>query len=218
VERQKKQNKIVTVIGHKGDGKTVLTELLTVANDKPAIIADPRGQYPTECRRRLSFKNPRQLKLWIYDSTNFKEFYRYKLELICSVDDENFQELAQLVYQMRSVNFVVDEVDMFFSAAATNKNYLYKIVHYGRHNLIDIISTSRRPANISRNLTSQTDIFYFSKLNEPADIKYFKNICGDKYLNAVQNLPKYSFLEVKENGNISMIRTTENEIRLIDKL
>ena len=39
------QNKILTVIGHKGYGKTTLTEKLMIELDKPSIICDPRFQY-----------------------------------------------------------------------------------------------------------------------------------------------------------------------------
>ncbi|MDR2790470.1 MAG: hypothetical protein LBB59_05800 [Campylobacteraceae bacterium] len=63
-----------------------------------------------------------------------------------------------------------------------------------------------------------TDIFYFSRLKEPADIKYFRDICGDEYLQTVQTLKKYSFLEVHENNKISVIYTSENEIKKIDSL
>jgi hypothetical protein len=116
------------------------------------------------------------------------------------------------------LKFVVDEVDMFFNASATSKNYLYKIVHYGRHSLIDLTTTSRRPSNISRNLTSQTDIFYFSKITEPADIQYFMKIVGNKYASIVENLLKYSFLRISENNSVEIVKTTENEIIMIDKL
>ncbi|MDR1976456.1 MAG: hypothetical protein LBQ18_05640 [Campylobacteraceae bacterium] len=134
-------------------------------------------------------------------------FYNFKLELVCKVDDENAQELAKFIdnYIYRA-SICIDEVDMFFNASSTSKNYIYRLIHYGRHKEIDIFSTSRRPANISRNVTSQTDIFYFSQIKEPFDLKYFRDIAGDKYLEKVQSLPPYSFLEAKENLEIRTIK------------
>ncbi|MDA8340342.1 MAG: hypothetical protein M0Z70_13665, partial [Nitrospiraceae bacterium] len=37
----------------------------------------------------------------------------------------------------------------------------------------DIITTSRRPANISRDLTSQTDVFCIFRITEKRDLDYF---------------------------------------------
>jgi hypothetical protein len=217
--RQSRSNSITTIIGHKGDGKTVLSEMLTLINNKPTIIADPRGQYPTNLKRRLLFTNPSKLLLWLAKIDNFKNFYNYKLELVCKVDDENIQELINGAIKMFKITLLIDEIDMFFPTTATNKNAIYKAVHYGRHNEIDIISTSRRPANISRNLTSQTDTFYFSKITEPKDLQYLKEISSNEDLiKKVQSLEKYNFVKIEENGIYSIVKTTELDIKIIDKL
>jgi len=212
-----KQNKIQTVIGHKGYGKTALTEALTLLNDKPAIIADPRFQYSTSQKRRVGFKSVGEFRKWIYQTTNFKDFYKFKLELVVNAFDDTFQELGEIVYQMKALSFVVDEIDMFFDTRATSKNSLYKIIHYGRHNEIDFISTSRRPANISRNLTSQTDIFYFSKLREPTDKKYVKDAIGLEYVKVVENLEKFSFLKYEDAENKSIIKTSEKDLLMLQR-
>lgn len=217
MNRIQKQNKITTIIGHKGDGKTTLTEILILLNIKPCIIADPRGQYPINMRRRISFDSPRQLILWLKEPQNYKDFFNFKLELVCKVDDENIQDLAGAVLRMQKVQFCIDEIDMFFNSTATNKNNIYKLVHYGRHNEIDIITTSRRPANISRNLTSQTDVFYFSQLSEPVDLKYFESICDKKYTETVKSLQRYSFLRYADN-EYTLIKTKKGDIERIDKL
>jgi len=211
------QNKIQTVIGHKGYGKTALTEALTLLNDKPAIIADPRFQYECEVKRRIEFKSVGEFRKWIHVTANFRDFYKYKLELVVHAFDDTFQELGELVYKMKSLTFVVDEVDMFFDTRATSKNSLYKIIHYGRHSQIDLISTSRRPANISRNLTSQTDLFYFSKLREPTDKKYIKDAIGLEYVNVVENLDKFSFLKYEDEENKSILRTSEKDLLLLER-
>ena len=211
------QNNIQTVIGHKGYGKTVLTEALMLLADKPTIVADPRFQYSTDQKRRVGFKSVGEFRKWIYNSANFKDFYRYKLELIVNAFDDTFEELAQIVFKMRFLMFVVDEVDMFFDTRASSKNSLYKIIHYGRHNEIDLISTSRRPANISRNLTSQTDIFYFSKLREPTDKKYIKDAIGCEYVSKVEHLERFSFLKFQDEEHHQIIKTNEKDIELLEK-
>lgn len=211
------QNKIQTIIGHKGYGKTALTEALTLINDKPAIIADPRFQYSLEPKRRIGFRSVAEFRTWIHQTSNFRDFYSYKLELVVNAFDDTFQELAELVYKMKSLTFVVDEVDMFFDTKATSKNPLYKLIHYGRHNEIDIITTSRRPANISRNLTSQTDIFYFSKLREPNDKKYVKDAIGPLHVRTVEELERFHFLRYEDDENHSIIKTCEADLMLLQR-
>jgi hypothetical protein len=217
LNRQIKQNKIISNIGKKGYGKTVLTEMLILLNNKPCIIADPRLQYPTDCKRRLFFSSPKQLELWITKIENFKDFYNYKLELICSCNADNFEQLANTAYKMNSFTFCVDEVDMFYNVHTSDKSNINKIIQYGRHNLIDLITTSRRPANIGRNLTAMTDIFYFSRLTEPADLKYFKDIGGERYVDTLQILDKYTFLRL-EDDKFSVIKTDKRDIEIIDNL
>lgn len=212
---QEKQNRIITVIGHKGYGKTSLTEALFFLQDKPTIIADPRWQYNTEQKRRLFFANVNKFRKYIYNRENYKNLFSFSLECVVKVDNESFIELAEIVAKMKKVCFVVDEVDMFFDTRATNKNIMYKIVHYGRHNQIDLITTSRRPANISRNLTSQTDIFYISRLREPADKKYIKDIFGLKFVDIVGGLDRFSFLKYEDEENYCFTKTKEKDIILL---
>ncbi|MDX1808305.1 MAG: AAA family ATPase [Sulfurospirillaceae bacterium] len=214
---KQKQNKIITVIGHKGYGKTALTEALMLMYDKPTIIADPRFQYSTFQKRRVSFRSVGDFRKWIYNTANFKDFYKYKLELVVNAFDDTFEELAHIVRQMRSLMFVVDEVDMFLDPRATKNNSLNKIIQYGRHHEIDIITTSRRPANISRNLTSQTDIFYFSKLREPTDKLYIKQAIGAEYVSTVENLERFSFLEFEDEEHQKIITTSERDLELLQR-
>jgi len=203
------QNKIYTIIGHKGYGKTKLTELLVLLNEKPTIIADPRYQYePKEYRRH--FKNVGHFRKYILNNNNRREFYRCKLELVVNgLDEESFEELAQIVYKMKRISFLIDEVDMFAPPTMNNKKTFYKLIHYGRHLEIDFFTTSRRPANISRNLTSQTDVTIFSRVREPNDKKYLKAYLGEQYVKVAQSLEKFSFLVIDENENSNVIKISK---------
>jgi energy-coupling factor transporter ATP-binding protein EcfA2 len=207
------QNSIKTVIGHKGYGKTTLTELLAIMTDKPTIIADPRFQYK-ENDRRLFFKSPTHFIYFI--NNHYLDFKKAKLELVVNCTPDNFEELGKYVYKMKNVCFVIDEIDMFFDTRSTPKNIVNQLVQYGRHSQIDLITTSRRPANISRNLTALTDIFYFSKLREPNDKKYIKDSIGQEHVSTVENLNKFQFLEVNiEDENKKIINTTERHLKIL---
>lgn len=207
------QNKIYTIIGHKGYGKTTLTELLVLLNNRPTVIADPRYQYEEKPYRR-HFKNVSHFRKYIYNTNNRREFYRCKLELVVNViDDESFNDLCALVLKLKNISFLVDEIDMFADTRMTRKAKFYHLIHYGRHNQIDIFTTSRRPANISRNITSQTDVTIFSRVREPADKKYIVNYIGKQYLETAQSLERFSFLVIDENEEAHILKTEKKAIK-----
>lgn len=206
------QNKIWSVIGHRGYGKTTLTQKLIIELDKPTIICDPRFQYENNSRR-LIFRKVSDFKRFI--TNDYITFKKYKFECVVNVtNDEDFEILGKIVYKMKKVCFLVDEVDMFCDARANKENIMNKLVHYGRHNEIDIITTSRRPANISRNLTSQTDIFYLSRMREPNDKKYVKHAIGNEFVELIASLDRFSFLKVDDEQK-EIVKTTMQDLQIL---
>ncbi|AXX87159.1 hypothetical protein AMRN_1423 [Malaciobacter marinus] len=206
------QNKIYTIIGHKGYGKTTLTEKLAILTDKPTIILDPRFQYE-ENIRRLVFTSVSKFHKFITKRDNYKLFMKHKLELVVNTIDEA-EELAETIFKMKNITFVIDEIDMFFDTRTDKKSYFNKLVQYGRHNRIDIITTSRRPANISRNLTALTDIFIFSRLREPNDKKYIKALLDSSYAEMIADLNKFEFLRIEDEKK-EIIKTTEKDLQIL---
>ncbi len=87
-------------------------------------------------------------------------------------EQDAFALLCEIVIKHENLLFVVDEVD-FFDSPASQAREFKKMIHYSRHYGIDIITTSRRPANISRDLTSQTDAFSIFRITEKRDLDYF---------------------------------------------
>jgi len=207
------QNKIITVVGQKGYGKTTLTEKLIVGLDKPTIIADPRQQYSDEPNRRILFTSVASFRNWI--KVNYPIFTKYKLELIVDVTKKDFNELATLVSKMKNITFLIDEVDMFTNPLGKKDDAIDGLIHYGRHNQIDLVTTSRRPANISRDLTSQTDFFYLSRLAEPNDTKYFRAKYGNDIIPTLQNLKKFEFLQVDDENNKKRVYTTPKDVQIL---
>lgn len=208
------QNQIQTIIGHKGYGKTKITEKLAILTNKPTIILDPRWQYE-ENIRRIVFTSVSKFQKFITKRNNFQIFMSYKLELVVNaIDNEDAELLAEIVYKMKNICFVIDEIDMFFDTRTNKNSYFNKLVQYGRHNQIDIITTSRRPANISRNLTALTDVFYFSRLREPTDQKYIKALLGAAYVEKVGNLEKFSFLRIEDEKK-EIVKTTLKDLEIL---
>ncbi|MDR2789538.1 MAG: ATP-binding protein [Campylobacteraceae bacterium] len=219
--RQNKQNSITTVIGKKGSGKSTLAEIISVCDDKPKIIIDPRMQFHSDVKRRVIFRNVEKLKLTLLDIDKFKEFYNRRLEIVLHTDDETeVEKLFEFVYRyMQKITLVIDEVDMFCNAYTQNSSYIYKLINFARHKEINIITTSRRPANISRSLTANTDTFYFARISEPNDLDYANKILNKEVIEAIGNLEKFEFIKYTEETNESVkLKTTLNNIEIIDSL
>lgn len=206
------QNTIVNIIGQKGYGKTVFTEKIIIGLGKATIIVDPRLQYKTDQKRRYFFSSPHEFKNWIVD--NYRNFKKYKLELVIDTMPSEFEIISNIVLKMKNITFLVDEIDMFSDPKSEDKG-LNKLIHYGRHNKIDIVGTSRRPANISRDLTSQTDFFYLSRISEPTDLKYFKARFGIEIVNELQNLDKFEFLQIDDENHIKKVKTTLKDLQIL---
>jgi hypothetical protein len=73
--------------------------------------------------------------------------------------------------------FVVEEAPLVYRA-----NYLSpafgKIVRTGRHYGLDLLWTAQRAGEVSRALTSATDIFIFFSQTEPRDLDAIAERCG----------------------------------------
>ncbi len=74
-----------------------------------------------------------------------------------------------------------------------------KMIHYSRHYGIDIITTSRRPANISRDLTSQTDVFSIFRITEKRDLDYFYALNAE-LPEMIKTLEPHHYIEYNHNS------------------
>jgi cytidylate kinase len=154
---------IKTIIGKKGSGKTTLTKHLVNYRSKPVIIVDLFNQF----HGQRFFEVPKLLDFIIEGGLTIS-----RPVCISIFDQADFAILCEVVIRHKDLLFVIDEVD-FFDSPASQAREFKKMIHYSRHYGIDIITTSRRPANISRDLTSQTDIFSIFRITEKRDLDYF---------------------------------------------
>jgi len=213
---QNKQNTIYTIIGHKGFGKTTLTEILTLMNNKPAIMVDPCGQFISEHKRRKIFHSFGEFRAWIYNRKNLNIFYEGKLELVVrEPNDEEFDEICLISRKIGKHTLVVDEADLYAPPSITKNKPFYKLVNMGRHSEVDIITTSRRPARISRDITSQTDVVFFARVLEPNDKDYIKKYIGEQHIKTAETLKKYSFLMIDQEREPHLIKVSKKSAELI---
>lgn len=107
---------------------------------------------------------------------------------------EEFAVICAIPLSVRDLVLVVDEVDQL---AGTQQNLpppeFKKLVHFGRHFGASIVACARRPADVSRALTSQARRFTVFAQTEPTDIKFLVSVLGPKAKEA-KELPDLEYL------------------------
>lgn len=175
---------IISVFGKKGTGKTTYAGKLIAGRDKSkhCVIIDLFDQFP------------------LYPLIDIDSFYHYAMTSFPSnpvrlaiFDLVDFGNVSKVIGVRRDILLVVDEIDFFDSATKQVLDFK-RLIHYSRHYRVDLITTSRRPANVSRDLTSQTDEFIIFSMTERRDLEYFRNLSED-LPDRIKGLKKYEFLK-----------------------
>lgn len=193
------KNNIDTIFGKKGSGKTEVCKYLYFSNPKPAIVIDIAEQFDDV---GLNFPNVASLKEYL--QKEWKSFYKKKQMLVLDeYNAEDIEDLLNFLWECKFTNFqlIIDEVDTIYNNHNQQRSKLRPFIHRGRHRQIDLITTSRRPANVGRDLTSQSDNIYIFRNNEPNDIKYFQNFIRKEAIAEIRNLDKYYFLNYSTENN-----------------
>ncbi|PAF49852.1 hypothetical protein BKH41_00690 [Helicobacter sp. 12S02232-10] len=221
---QAKFNTFHTIMGKKGYGKSSLCDILLILNNRPALILDTTNGFPPLGKNRLFFDDMEELNLYL--QLHYKEFISKKQQLILQTrDPEQFEELCITAYKCSKISLFIDEVDFYCGASLSKKSAFYDIIHTGRHQEIDLYTASRRPANISRDLTSQTDIFYLTMTTENRDFDYIKQAFGEDVSDKIKTIKPFHFLVIdktKTNADgsnpINLLITKKEQLESIYRL
>lgn len=193
-----KKNQIITIISRKGAGKSVMMQYLALLNPKSCFIFDPTGSLQP-------FKNRVFFDYEAYGDFGFKKLcnkigtrlYYQKIDIVIQ-NCENVENLLEIIYyNMQNVAVVIDEIDLCYKPFISNESVLYKLCNFGRHKEIDLIGVARRPANVPRALTSQSDYIFLGIHNkEPRDETYLKEFISKKALIDYNSIGLYEFLKI----------------------
>jgi len=108
-------------------------------------------------------------------------------------DAEEFEAFCRIAYGFRNAVIVVEEV-----AAICQASYLPpefgKIVRMGRHRGLGLLWCTQRLNEVSRTLTSLTDVWAGFSLSEPADLMALAQRCGRHYAEQVAKLSRFEWL------------------------
>lgn len=175
------QSKLLVILGQRGKGKSFLAKRLISQITNKVFIYDPLNEYDAGD----------------YCGDNFETLFNF-VECQSSVirfssdNDNDFDRFCRVFYETQSDAYLIcDEVDKFAHAKFCPP-YFKKIIRYGRHKNQGIIGIARRPANVSRDLTSQASLIVSFKQHEPRDVSYLAEFMPDA--EQVLTLPDYHFV------------------------
>jgi DNA helicase HerA-like ATPase len=173
-------NTIASFFGRKGSGKTTLVKRC-MREFRRVVTLDTLGEYDGEVCQGF------EPCLVALERAEHRK--RFALSLRCSALDDMLDLLA-VCYELRDALIVVEETS-FYCTASTLPDELAQLVRYGRHRELSQFYVSRRPAEISRDLTAQSDVIVSFAQTEPRDLDYLRAAGGDTEL--IRSLPKYRF-------------------------
>lgn len=178
-ERNPLDAPIVCIIGRRGSGKTTLCRQL-VEKERRLIAWDVYREHKVAWTEdvRVLFRHAMKEK-------------RFRIG-IDSGDTHDAITILEASKHIQNVAVVIEEVDLVATATSVPVPFR-KAIAQGRHWGLTLYTTSRRPAEVSRLLTSQAYHLYCFQTHEPRDIAYMRGILGEDAERLI-TLPKFHCL------------------------
>jgi len=186
------EKKITLIFGKRGTGKSYLANKL-IRDERRLLIYDTLSEY----KEGVVFDAEQ--------ADQFKEFWRhvyrgnFRLIYRPLKPDAEIDDIAELVFALGDMTFLVEEVDCFCTSWQISDAFAH-IVQRGRHKNISLIGVTQRPFGIHRLLTSQAKEIYVFGTNEPRDRDYLKLLLGEAIEPKLDQLKQYEYVRWQE-GN-----------------
>ena len=175
-------NEITTIIGRKGQGKTVLAKSLINQFKGHVFIFDFLHSYSgkefTTIKELVRNINIEHVSTHIYRGSD-KDFF--------------FNTIFAIAGKLKTCMVVLDEIHIWYDRQV--RSSLTSFFQIARHRNINIIAVSQRVFDMPPALRALTDTFYFFNIIMPADLQYI-----DSYVypisTRIKNLSQYSHLKI----------------------
>lgn len=187
------QNKITTVLGMKGSGKTTLVKFLTRKRQR-ILFLDPNLEY----REGLIFRSFQQLLQWHVRAEDPEQRYICRFE-----SDADIADALAFAWSAQGWALVVEEADLLCSPQGIEETFS-RIIRHGRHRKLDLFAVSRRPAEISRLLTSQSDEIISFAQREESDLEYLRKRGFDP--EKLKSLQQFEYLSSQDPNTIHNLK------------
>ena len=190
-------NEVIVIFGKRGSGKTTLAKRLILGRNR-LFIFDTLREYEVglvtndldEVMERLVDREHKIFRISYSPEINEKEAFDY---------------ICQLLYTMKDITFLIEEIDNYCSAM-TSPEMLSKIIRYGRHQNISLITTARRTADVPRILTAMATEFCIFSHHEPRDLDYFSHLFSPEIAEKIRRLPAFHYLHQRPESDKVEIR------------
>jgi hypothetical protein len=106
---------------------------------------------------------------------------------------------------------LIDEAD-FICSSDYQSQELKEVVNVGRHDLVDSWFIARIPQRLHVDARANATKIFCFKLTDDSALKYIKNAIGQKAVEKIRVLEKYSFLAWKDTGEIYIFDKNDNQI------
>jgi len=179
-------NLVASFFGQKGSGKSTLVREIMLDRER-VFFVDTVG----EARAADGFEIVFGFEPCVNAMLAAAKRERFRLALRCQHTDDMLK-LCTMAYEVPRQLTVVEETSFYCSPSYLPPE-LSTLIRYGRHREIDQFYVARRPSEIHRDLTANSDLVVSFHQHEPRDVAYLRAIGGPQ-AEAVRALPKYRVL------------------------
>jgi len=176
-----------TILGVTGSGKSTLAYEIITELDR-VLILDSMGDYE-EIPGAIIVEGGDNCINKLLELQHQK---RWRLVCLTLTEQEGLDILA-VGFDVPDITIVVDESSLY-----CNPHYLpdeiARLVRYSRKRNIDLIFLARRPSEIHRELTAQSNLLVTFIQHEPIDIRYLTARMGKEKAEKAMHLGKYEIL------------------------
>lgn len=187
-------NSLGTFLGKKGSGKSTLVAECLEEHSRPIVL---------DINAEEKYARPGTRVVWGFEEClealeSVEGEDEYSLALRC-VDDEahdaiaDYLDLMRVCYELPGSLIVLEECNNYCSSASLPWE-LARLVRQGRHRRIDLYFVARRPSELHRDLTANSDFVVTFRQEEPRDVLYLRERMGPELADAARMLPDHELL------------------------
>lgn len=152
---------VIGIVGQTEYGKTYLTRKIVRRVDR-LIIIDPKAEFNKGVFVKDDMPD-------VVDAMSNKKF-----RIAAQFDSiDEYELLFIALKEFSNYTLVIDETSLFCSAYICNEDIRQIVQIIGSKQSINIVWNAQRPANISRDISSQSHVVISFRVLESADSKYF---------------------------------------------
>ncbi len=196
--RLKPAKSIIGVFGTRGSGKTAWIHENIKELPRAIVLENGNEEYDDVCEIKAYSKE--ELAENLLDRGKFHILYTntevddiQALDEMCEIARAYTSDIYTRFHVSLPVTLVIDEAQNYTSPWKTSKTFRKSIMQ-SRHFDFNIIYSTQRPSQISRNLTSQSSQFIIYNLVEHTDVKFFYSFIGSS-ASFIPALRKYHYLD-----------------------